>query len=76
MTSLCINVLVIKIKDSAGDARLVEETLKGDSDPAYRVKCVDRLSIGLGQLADGGVDAVSYTHLDVYKRQHHPEQRC
>src|ERR1035441_9035179 len=56
MTGQCISVLIIE--DNPGDARLVQEALKGTSDPAYRVEWVDRLSSGLARLADGGIDAV------------------
>jgi len=52
------NISVLLIEDNPGDARLVQEALKGTSDPGYRVDWVDRLSIGLGRLADGGVDVV------------------
>jgi two-component system sensor histidine kinase UhpB len=56
MTGQCISVLIIE--DNPGDARLVQEALKGTSDPAYRVEWVDRLSSGLARLADGGIDAL------------------
>src|SRR5579863_2651682 len=51
-------VHVLMIEDNAGDARLVMEALRGTANPAYRVDWVDRLSIGLARLADGGVDVV------------------
>ena len=56
MTGQCISVLIIE--DNPGDARLVQETLKGSSNPAYRVEWVDRLSSGLVRLADGGIDVL------------------
>src|ERR1017187_894944 len=56
MTGHYINVLIIE--DNPGDARLVQEALKGASDPTYRVEWVDSLSMGLARLADGGIDAV------------------
>ena len=56
MTGRCISVLTIE--DNSGDARLVQEALKGTSDPAYRVQWVDRLSGALAHLADGGIDVV------------------
>jgi two-component system sensor histidine kinase UhpB len=56
MTGPCISVLIIE--DNPGDARLVQEALKGTSDPAYRVEWADSLSIGLSHLADGGIDVL------------------
>jgi len=56
MTGQCIRVLIIE--DNPGDARLVQETLKGNSDPAYRLEWVDRLSSGLARLSDGGIDVL------------------
>ena len=56
MTSQCISVLLIE--DNPGDARLVQEALKGTSDPGYRVEWVERLSTGLARLADGGIDVL------------------
>ena len=56
MTGQCIRVLLIE--DNPGDARLVQEALKGTSNPAYRVEWVDRLSSGLARLADGGIDVL------------------
>jgi PAS domain S-box-containing protein len=56
VTSPCISVLIIE--DDPGDARLVQEALKGTSDPAFRVEWVDSLSIGLAHLADGGIDVL------------------
>jgi len=51
-------VRVLMIEDNPGDARLMMESLSGTSDPAYRVEWVDRLSIGLARLADGGIDVI------------------
>ena len=56
MTGQCISVLIIE--DNPGDARLVQETLKGSSNPAYRVEWADRLSSGLVRLAAGGIDVL------------------
>ena len=56
MTGRCISVLIIE--DNPGDARLVQEALKGASDPAYREEWVDSLAYGLVHLADGGIDVV------------------
>jgi two-component system sensor histidine kinase UhpB len=56
MTAKCINVLIIE--DNPGDARLVQETLKGNSDPAYRLEWVDCLSSGLARLSAGGIDVL------------------
>ena len=56
MTGHSISVLIIE--DNPGDARLVQEALKGTSDPAYRVEWAEGLSIGLARLADGGIDVL------------------
>jgi signal transduction histidine kinase len=51
-----INVLIIE--DNAGDARFVQETLKGTPGPGYQVEWVNDLSSGLARLARGGIDAL------------------
>lgn len=56
MTSPCISVLIIE--DNAGDARFVQETLKGISNPGYRVAWTDCLSSGMARLAEGGIDVL------------------
>lgn len=56
MTEASIDVLIIE--DSAGDARLVQETLRGISNPHYRVTWRDRLSTGLDCLTKCKVDTV------------------
>ena len=56
MSSQCIGVLIIE--DNPGDARLVQEALKGATAPSFTVEWVDRLSIGLARLAEGGVDVL------------------
>ena len=56
MSEQCISVLIIE--DNPGDARLVQEALKGASDPSFTVEWVDRLSSGLARLADGGIDVL------------------
>jgi PAS domain S-box-containing protein len=52
------NIAVLLIEDNPGDARLVQEALKGSSDPFYRVEWVDCLARGLAHLADGGIDVL------------------
>src|ERR1035438_9307540 len=52
------SISVLFIEDNPGDARLVQEALKGTSDPAYRVEWAEGLSIGLARLADGGIDVL------------------
>jgi signal transduction histidine kinase len=52
------SISVLFIEDNPGDARLVQEALKGTSDPAYRVEWVESLSSGLAHLADGGIDVL------------------
>jgi len=56
MSSQCISVLIIE--DNRGDARLVQEALKGATAPSFTVEWVDRLSIGLARLAEGGIDVL------------------
>jgi signal transduction histidine kinase len=56
MTSPCISVLIIE--DNAGDARFVQETLKGIPSPGYRVEWMDHLASGLARLAEGGIDVL------------------
>jgi signal transduction histidine kinase len=52
----CISVLIIE--DNPGDARFVQETLKGISIPVYRVEWMDHLATGLARLAEGGIDVL------------------
>src|ERR1019366_7131409 len=52
------HVKVLIIEDSASDARLVLEVLKGTSEPGYRVEWVQHLSAGLTRVAGGDIDVL------------------
>ena len=49
---------LLLIEDSSNDAILLQEELKETSDTHFNVEWVDRMSKGLGRLAEGGIDAV------------------
>jgi signal transduction histidine kinase len=49
---------VLLIEDNPGDARLIEEMLRGSHDTRFRLECVEHLTSGLERLAAGGVAAV------------------
>ena len=51
-----INVLLIE--DNPGDARLIRELLSEAREISCCLQCADRLSSGIRQIADGGVDVV------------------
>ncbi|MGJ5815257.1 PAS domain S-box protein [Paludibaculum fermentans] len=54
---------VLLIEDNAIDALFVRGSLVGTSNPTFELRRADRLSTGLSQLAEGGVDALL---LDLY----------
>ncbi|MBW2567177.1 MAG: response regulator [Deltaproteobacteria bacterium] len=47
---------VLLIEDNLGDARLIEEFLGEARGAQFSLECIDRLSIGLKRLAQGGID--------------------
>jgi signal transduction histidine kinase/HPt (histidine-containing phosphotransfer) domain-containing protein len=47
---------VLLIEDNPGDARLIEEFLGEARVVQFSLECIDRLSIGLKRLAQGGID--------------------
>jgi signal transduction histidine kinase/HPt (histidine-containing phosphotransfer) domain-containing protein len=47
---------VLLIEDNPGDARLIEEFLGEARVVQFSLECIDRLSIGLMRLAQGGID--------------------
>ena len=49
-------IKVLLIEDHPGDARLLRETLAEANDAAFGLEFVDRLSIGLRRLSEGGID--------------------
>jgi len=49
-------IKVLLIEDSPGDARLLREALAEANDAAFGLEFVDRLSIGLRRLSEGGID--------------------
>jgi len=49
-------IKVLLIEDHPGDARLLRETLAEASGAAFGLEFVDRLSIGLRRLSEGGID--------------------
>jgi putative two-component system response regulator len=49
---------VLLIEDNPADARLVREELTASDDSAFSLECADRLSTGLGRLAEGNIDVV------------------
>jgi two-component system, sensor histidine kinase and response regulator len=51
-------VRVLLVEDNAGDARLIRESLIESSTSGFEVEHADRLSLALGRLRDGGIDAV------------------
>jgi two-component system cell cycle sensor histidine kinase/response regulator CckA len=56
MANTPINVLLIE--DNPGDVRLIREMLVEADGARFKLECVDRLSTGLGRLAEGGIDCV------------------
>lgn len=73
MANKPINVLFIE--DNPGDARLVREMLLEAEGARFKLECLDRLSAGLGRLAEGGIDCVlldltlpDSTELDTFER--------
>jgi len=66
---------ILFIEDNPGDARLVREMLVEAEGARFELECVDRLSAGLGRLAEGGIDCVlldltlpDSTELDTFER--------
>lgn len=51
-------IKVLLIEDNPGDARLIKELLADAGGDPFDLLCVDRLSMGLDHLADGGIDLV------------------
>ena len=49
-------IRVLLIEDNPGDARLMCEMLSESSGAGFAVECVDRLSVGLTRLGQGGID--------------------
>jgi signal transduction histidine kinase/HPt (histidine-containing phosphotransfer) domain-containing protein len=47
---------VLLIEDNPGDARLIQEFLGEARVAQFSLECIDRLSIGLKRLAQGGID--------------------
>jgi len=54
MANKPINVLCIE--DNPGDTRLIQEMLAEAEGARFKLECADRLSAGLGRLAEGGID--------------------
>jgi len=51
-------IRALLIEDNPGDARLIEETLKGVSGFSLKLEWVDRLSLGFARLEKNGIDVV------------------
>ncbi|MGQ9627821.1 MAG: PAS domain-containing protein [Anaerolineae bacterium] len=49
-------IKVLLVEDNLGDARLLQEMLAEVRGFSFDLKCADRLSLGLEQLAEGGID--------------------
>ena len=49
---------VLLIEDNSGDARLMREALAGVKDVSFEMERVERLSLGMKRLAEGGIDVV------------------
>lgn len=52
------SIRALLIEDNPGDARLIEETLKGVSEFLLEIEWVDRLSLGFARLEKSGIDVV------------------
>ena len=51
-------IQILLIEDHPGDARLMRELLAEVKSPAFELEWVERLSLGMKRLAEGGIDVV------------------